>query len=334
MSILKDSIAVELAQWNKTESPLVSFARSLRNEGASHSSSGTGNEGNPSGNTNGDGDGPADPFAGINLDELEPQVRDQVVAAQAQFALLQTEAQKAQTEMQNQANLARQHQSRADQMHHKLKAHNLLDGAAPASQEDQEETELKDAFMREHGMDAKTAGTWAKMMKTANTVSQRRTVESVTHTLSPLVQTVGSMHADRIFAQAQTANADPNGLLQIPEIYEQVHQGMQVMVQNGQPVSIAAVQSLAHMAYGEMALQNPGILQNSNNQQPVVYNNANVRGSSRGLPSPSGGAMRPRLNQQQQNGDGAPVARDQDTARAAAATVAHMLRGTNIKPKQ
>ena len=199
------------------------------------------------------------------------------------------------------------------------------------------EAEIRDQFMREQGMDQKTATQWAKMMVTAAPVMQKHMVDNVTQTLSPLVQTVGSMQADRIFQQSQDAKSDPYGLLQMPEIYDQVHQGLQLMVQNGQPVSVGAVQSLANMAYGELALTKPEVIAQYQQQpptsQPVFGNNANIRGSSRGLPSPSGGAIRPRLNGQPQN-NGAPVAQDAETGKAVAATVAAMLRGTNIKINQ
>lgn len=339
MSILKDSIAVELARWNRTESPLVTAARSFRNENPSGTSSGAGNEGDQSGDPNGDGQGADDPFASIPLDDLPDDVRDTVVAARERFALLQTQNQQTTALAQQQAQLARQHQSRADQMFHKLKAHNLhQDGTTPVTpQENPMEVEIRDQFMREQGMDQKTATQWAKMMMTAAPVMQKHMVDNVTQTLSPLVQTVGSMQADRIFQQAQNGQADPYGLLQMPEIYDQVHQGLQLMVQNGQPVSVGAVQSLANMAYGELALSKPEVLaqyqQQQQTNQPVFGNNANIRGSSRGLPSPSGGAIRPRLNNQQQN-NGAPVAQDAETGKAVAATVAAMLRGTNIKIKQ
>lgn len=333
MSILDGSIASELERWNRTESPLVTASRSIRNEDSA----------NPS-NENGSGDDTAgnssDPFDGIALDDLPAEVRDTVVAARERFTLLQTTAAQTAKERDAAVQQARQHQSRADSFHNKLKAHNLLDQsgnpANPQPQGDPMRESVISKLMTEKKMDRATAEQWADIMGVVMPVYVENTVNQVAHTLTPLVQSVGNIQADR--ALNEFAGTDTTGLMQVPAIAEAVTSGVKAIVSQNGHVDANIIKNLMYMSYGELQMTNPSALESASNPQPqnpmlhhIVQPQPTIRVSGRATPP---GAIMPRpAFGGNPPGNGAPMAKDPETARAVAATLGYMLSGVNVKKK-
>lgn len=328
MSILDGSIASELARWNQTESPLVTASRSIRNEGSANPSSEPG-EGDADPNAN-------DPLAGIELDSLPVEVRDQVVAARERFTLLQTTAAQTAQQRDQAIQQARQHQSRADSFHNRLKQHNLLEpsGNPAEPQVDPMKETVINKLMTEKKMDRATAEQWADIMGVVMPAYVESTANQIARQITPLVHTVGNLQADR--ALTDFSNADTTGMMQNPAIAEQVTSGVRAIVQQNGVVDTNIIKNLMYMAYGELSMTNPDALQQGQPQpsNPMLHHIVQPPAQVRVGRTTPPGAITPRpAFGGNHTPNGAPVAKDPETARAVAATLGYMLQGVNVKKK-
>ena len=308
----KESEKSELASWLREESPLVTFSRSLRCEGSTPGSSEDANKG---------GDKPVSLLEGIDLEELPDEVREALLERDKSFAILQADKTRLETEKQRVEELARNHQSRADRLHEVAKRHNLLEEPGRQQKQDDPHATLvqtyKERFIAD-GMKPEAAEAYAKMFAMSTQVTEQNLKQQLAGIVSPLIQTVGDLTADKLLAQASSGAHDPNGLFEIPEVAQEVNEHVANMVRTGSNVSLEIIQSLAKMAYGEYVLKNP--------DKPKAQS---MKMATRQTYPGAGNAPKPPQYTRQQGE--APVAANSETAAAIAAVTGHFNRGLTPK---
>lgn len=317
---MKAKEIAELEQWFRAESPLASFARSLRAEDKSTDPSTTGAQGQQQQQATGDNNKATDPFEGLDLDELPDDVRETIEKARKDVAILQSDKQRLEAERVNLDKLARDHQSRADRFQERLKSHNLLDdgnGNGHRQQVDASDEiaeDLKAQFTAD-GMKPEVAGTYANMFAKSQKLMIPSLLKQIGTALGPMSMTVGNLQADRLLSAAQ----DGNAILQIPEVLTAVRSNVAALVQSGSPVSAGTIDSLTKMAYGELAMTKPEILKQQTQQPPMKLHSRGGNGMTSHITLPPN----------QRNGE--PVPADAETARAASIVAEQMKRGMGKK---
>lgn len=302
--IVTESEKEELRQWLQRESPLTSFARSLRMEELKASSAETKETGTED----------ADLLAGIDLDALPAEAREALIARNEQFKSIKTQATTAETKATEALEQARKHQSRADRFHETLKNHNLLEtqtAPKPSKMDVLEKTIYNNLV--QGGMDAKQAQGMAKVFMAAApdliSAAKDETLQSVVG----LAHNVGNIQADRaidlVFAN------DKTGFTQIPEVRDGVLDQVKFLVSQGQQVDTDSVATLVDMQYGKYIRENPEGVKAKVTQQPT---NLHSRGSRGNMTAPT---------HTDSGSNKAPVAANPETAAGAAATLTLMLKG-------
>ncbi len=311
--ILSSSIKDELNAWNRAESPLVSFARSLRMEGPTDESD------DPKKGS--DDDSKPSLLKGIDLDNLPEDVRESLMEREKEYISNYTERQKVEAERAQAIELAGKHQSRADRFHGFLKAHNLdPDNDKPPTKKESElyESELT-ASLLEDGLKPDVAKAYAKMLAKTAPIISRHVAKDLSTGLAPMVSIIGDLRADQALQEARSEKNDPDGILDIPEVLTKVTENLKYLAQAGSPIDLATIESVKFMAYGQHISKNPE--SRPGKQQTALA--TRLRGMGGG-----------HVNSPRSRGSGdAPQPANQDTANAVQATTALMLKGLNIKSK-
>lgn len=291
----------EFMRWNQRESSLVTFARTCRNEDPAP-----------------DGDAAAkEPsiLTGIDLDNVPDDIRELLIARDTEFKTLQTSLKEAETKSQQALLEARNHQSRADKFQGALKAHNLDPETKPQSPKDSDAAFdlLKQEFMAD-GMKPEVAEGYAKIFAKAMPTISNTISRSMATTLAPFVGVIGDMKAEKLLNDAY--NNDPDGIFQIPEVQKGVTATIKYLASTGQTIDDDTITSIRNMEYGKHVLANPDA------RRPVA-NVIATRLAGRG------GGHHVQLPRDAKTG--APQAANEDTARAAEATLSRMLKGMKTK---
>lgn len=303
----------ELKEWLRAESPLVSFARSIRGEGESANS----DDASKADGTGGDNKEPQikSLLEGIDLDELPEEVAEALKQRDADFATLQNNKIESDKKQQELTEVARNHQSRADRLHEKLRQHNLLDDGKQGQRANDPVEIYKQQFLKD-GLKPELAEAYAKMFATAGNVTKDSIIKELTPVLGGLAQGVGDLSAERILQSEMLVNP----ALAIDEVNKEVRENVSALVQNGQPVSRETIQSLIKMAYGEIAMKNPEKLATLQVETP-----RQVTTSTRMTYPGAGHVVSPPNNRRD---NGTPTPANAETAAAIAATIGHFKRGT------
>lgn len=245
------------------------------------------NQDEPSGDNPGGADpnnptAPADPFAGIELDNLPEEVRAAVVAGRTQFATLQTNVAKATADAQRLEAERREFQSRADRNEALLRKHNLDPNGQQQQQQQSPaqvlEKELYDSYIA-GGVDENNAKAWAKMNSITGSVLRKGILTEVGSAVTPHMQNTASLMVDRLLDQACT---DPNlgQHLDDQKTYDTVRQYLQTLAQNGNNVDQPTIDTTVKMVVGERLMK--GDFQQQQQQQYEPQQRQQVRGGSRG----------------------------------------------------
>lgn len=237
----------ELDAWLRPQSPLVTFARSLRMEEKQG-----GGQDDPSGKQQDDAQKMVDHFEGIDLDELPENIRTAVTNAKATLTKLSGDVQTAETRRGKAEEFARKKQSEVDRALGKLRQHNLNpdDPAAPNLSPNKTAHDALLKKFTDDGLKPEQAEAYAKMFASANAIQR----EQLLAELGPLAGAVGNLQAQQSLAAVEAANAN---IFAVPEIAKQVRDNVAVMVQQGNVVNVQSVNHLVEMAYGKFAMNNP-----------------------------------------------------------------------------
>ena len=312
------TINQELEEWMRSESPLVEYSKTIKNEGPSAQSQGSGE-----GDDNAAGS-EADPFAGIDFDELPDNIRETLTKAKGEFGKYQTSIKELTDKQAKIEHYARQQQSRADKLQQTVQRHNLNpDDPTPKADPNDPSSDPNYAKYVAHfksmQLPDEQAAAMAKMFIGASKIQREEMEQRFGNALRPFVATVGNMHADRMLQSAIAQ--DTEGVLSIPEIQEGVRESLAVVVQNGNEVTPEVIQQLTNMQYGTYMRSNPGRRQ-TQAREPFIAPSFNPLASTGGhyvpqnLPKPQG-----------------PVAANAETA-VAANHAANALRALIGKPKK
>lgn len=319
--VLSQSEKSELEAFCRRESPLTSYVRSLQMNLATAKGSGDmpnlqGTEGN---------DAPS-LLTGLDLDTLPKEVREALEAKEVDFKSVYNEKKKFEEAKVEAEKRATHFQSLADKRHEKLRQHNLSeDGKQQQTQKTSEESlieELTADFIKD-GMKPEAAPAYAKMFAKASGRIAKTAADDVTTRVTPLAQTVSTMQAAQVLTQAESEQYDPNQILQIPEIRAEVEKQIGFFANQGTVIDVPFVQKLVNMEYGAYVQKNPDAIQNQQQMQQQPPMRLNTGGG--------GGNYRNTNPPRQQVGNGAPIARDQDTARAFQQTADILLKGIKRK---
>lgn len=244
----------------------------------------------------------SDPFAGLNLDDFDADTRKIVEASKAQFVALQQNLKAEQDSKVKLESIARNFQSKADQLEAKIKQ--VSSGQAPDPQA--EKTAKIEALLVKRGVSAEMAKSQAPLFTEMFGEFADSIKSDIGRDLAPLGASV--MHQAATSAWNQALQRDKIGALSNPEIAQKTWAAVQDSLNQGQgvtPESILALRNIYHTEH----LENGGQQMSQHNyQQPPMPNFG-------GPPNFSGGGFAPtRPPQQDANAPKHPVNTDTQKA--------------------
>lgn len=297
MSYNIEDLKNELREWMRKESPLTTYYKSLKCEGADQSGASDADKAKV--------EQPA--FSQEELDELPTDVKARLTKLLDDNKTTKATAAELETKRQQTETFARSQQSRADRLEGVVKSHNLPIDGQSVVQQTPEQAAINSRYerLKAGGMEDKAAMAYAKML--ADEAKQQR--EEILSTLGPLVGSVGSMQADRVLSDAK------NGYQQVfanVELSQQIHQNVENLKKAGTPVTKETVDHLVSMAWGSHILKNPEAMKQQQTQIPQF-----------GSTFSGGGHYTPPISQQNQ----APTATQPETVSIISALSAELNRG-------
>lgn len=318
--IIPESEMDSLRRFMREESPLTSYARSIRGDAAVVA---TGSDDSKEA-----GEKTYDLLAGADIDNLPQDFVDRLKKANTELAELQKSKKEFAVEKEKLTKAAREQQARADRNYELNRKHNLVDGngniTIGAGSQDAQELAILQNLENElvkQGFSIEIAKAQAKVQYAGYKVLQPEMLKNVGTALSPALATVGDLHATQLLNQAK-ASESLAPYFAIPEIGKEVSESMAIMVQNGAAITSDTVERLVDMAYGKLErTQTPEKKQETKDK--IV--NFNTKGTTT-----AGGGNNPNPPSFRVSGQ-APVAANSDTAAAIAATMTSMKKGLKEK---
>jgi len=249
-----------------------------------------GGAGNPAAAQGGaveDGNGSSfkDPTAGIDLDDLPPDVRGIIEESRKGFAALQKQAADAEAARILEENRRKDFQSNYDKLRVQVES---LTNAGDVKKDDPAAEQLKKftQILVKRGVAAPQAAVQAEVMVEMMGDFGAELKKQIGSDLRPFAATVVSREAESSWHQA--VHSDRVGVLQNPELAQEVWAQVQDMALNGQQVTPQIVTNLAGMAYMNH-LQKGGQPINGNQTQTVPQQQQQLPNVSR-LTYPGAGA--------------------------------------------
>ncbi len=188
---------------------------------------------------------PADPFASLNLDDLDPATRAVVEASKVSFATLQKDAAEAKKAAEQSTQQARQFQSAHDKVVAELQR---MKGPQQVSPEDARLAAVEKVLI-EKGITAEQAKVQAPIFADMFGIFAEQIKGDIGRDLAPLGASVMQGEANRAWQQAETM--DKLAALQIPEVRQKTWEGVQQLIQSNQAVTAATVLNLRNIYYAE-----------------------------------------------------------------------------------
>jgi hypothetical protein len=216
-------------------------------------SGGTGDPGAGQGGAR-EGEGAAseiDPFAGMDLNDLDPDARKIIEAGQKQFASLQKQLAEQRQATEAQEREKRKFQSEFDGLRAQLQKQ--LNGDAPqGTPVDQARASHLLKFTKilmDRNVPEAQAKVQAEIMLDMMTDFGTSLKGEIGRDLAPFAGSVIQREAEAAWTTATQPHNDKVGALQIKEVAEQTWSQVQLMVQNGQQVTPDIIKNLSGMAY-------------------------------------------------------------------------------------
>lgn len=235
----------------------------------------------------------ADPYAGLDLNDLDPETRKVVEAAQKQFASLQKEKADAEKLRLEAEGKARQFQSAHDQLQHQVKK---LTGGGDGSTQNTDpkaaQLEKIKATLIKRGVPEAQAGSQAELLNELFDDYGTALKAEVGKAVQPFATNVLQRDAQHSWMQA--VQNDTVGMFQNEEVSKLAWLQVQELTAQGQQVTPEVIENLAAMAYVKHLKANP----NANPQiDPSIPPHMQLPQAGR-LPSGGGGfnPSRPAFN--------------------------------------
>ena len=306
--IYTESEKDSLRRFMRVESPLATYARSLRNDASASA------EVEP------------DLMKGIDVDNLPDDLKAKLEEANGKYKETFKTAKAKETEATKALELARNHQARADRNFEILRKHNLVDetGKTTVNAPDAKVASLQksaDRIAKEMNIKPEVASDYAKLFQIEREEMKKELMVELGTALNPTFQTVGSLQTDHLLNAAM--NNDAEGILQIKEVYDVVNDNLQALVQSGTQIIPETIQNLKDMAYGKYVLG----LKPEEREKVLNKPNATANFSTRR----GGSAVADPVIPVHCGGTGTPTAANAETAAAVASTVALMTKGMKAK---
>lgn len=261
-----------------------------------------------------------DPFAGIDLENLSDDAKAAITKAKTEFANLQTKTKTAEANALAKDLESRKHQARADRFQTTLKSHNLdPDKQQHQQQQNPDATEIQelaDEYVKEMGLTPEVALAHAKMHHISNKKNESRILKTVGEAVGPHIQAVGNMSVDRLL-NAASQKEEYFDALGNDDIVTGARDILNSIVVQGGAVDATVVDTAIKLSVGE-AMMKGKFTPNSNNN-PVQPQKQQVRTSLFNNPQ--------MIRNDGNRGDGSPIAKNEETAKAASLVMVAMSRG-------
>lgn len=231
---------------------------------------------------------PVDPFASLVLDDLDPATRAVIEASKTTFATLQKENKENKERAERTEQLARQFQSKSDQLEARFKQFAGPQQVDPKA----EKIAAVEKIMVERGIPAETAKAQAPIMAEMFGSFAEQLKLEIGRDLAPLGATVMQGEAQRAWQQAESQ--DRLAALQIPEVRTETWKSVQQLLENNQPVTAATIINLRNIHYANHQEANSQGQMSQQQQQPQQYNQPPAWGP----PAFSGGGHNPNAPRQ------------------------------------
>ena len=227
-----------------------------------------------------------DPFAGLNLDDLDPDTRKVVEASKAQFVTLQENLKVEQANKAKLEQLARNFQSKADSLEAKIKQ---VSGPSQPPDPQAERTAKIEALLVKRGVAPEMAKSQAPLFTDMFGEFAEQIKGDIGRDLAPLGASVMNQAATSAWNQA--LQRDKIGALSNPEIAQKTWAAVQDSLNQGQPVTAESILALRNIYHTEH-------LENGGQQMPSHYNQPPMPNFG-GPPNFSGGGFAPARPPQQ-----------------------------------
>lgn len=246
---------------------------------------GGGSVGNPGANqggaSEGQGESSIDPFAGIDLDDLDPGTRKVMEAAKNSFATLQKQASDEKKAREHTEKLSREFQGKYDQL------------VAQSSRQGQQQAEdpqvvLLNKFtatLVAKGVTPEQAKIQAPLMLEMMQTYGESLKSEIGRDMAPFAGSVLQTEAHTAWQGA--LQHDKFGALNVQEVADQTWAQVQTLVQQGQSVSAATIKNISSMFFMEHLEKTGGQLPTPMTQPPPQLPNIGA------LRTPGGLAFRP-----------------------------------------
>jgi hypothetical protein len=301
--IYTESEKDSLRRFMRVESPLTTYARSLRNDASQAA------------------DVEPNLLAGIDVDNLPDDLKAKLTEANNQYKTTVKTAKDTAEAKDKADKLAREHQARADRNFELLRKHNLVDSTGKPSVEGVDDPKvaslqkLQDKIAKQMNVKPEVAGQYAQMMQIALEEQEASIMQKVGNGLQSTFQTVSSLQSDRLLEGAMAQDKD--GILQIDTVYKSVKENLDALISQGTTIIPDTINNLADMAYGQYIKGlKPEEREKVLNPQTVTPSFSTRRGGA--VNAPVIPAHR---------GGNEPIAANAETAAAVAQTVALMSKG-------
>lgn len=253
----------------------------------------------------------ANPWEGVDLNDLPDDVRPKIEAAKAAFDANQTKATDLEKQLTASTEFARANQSRADKAVARLQAHNIpLDGNI---QQQQQGNPLREKFIAD-GLKPEVADGYVKMFESNNEIQRQQILGS----LGPLANTVAGIQATQLLSDAKFSHKE---VFAVESVSKQINDNIAILLQQGTPVDKSTMDHLMDMAWGKYIRENPDAIKPKGNilntPVPSFGNNGLTTGSH--------------VSQQQNANANAPVATQAETVTVMNALNAELRRGMPAK---
>ncbi len=191
----------------------------------------------------------SDPFSAINLDDLDPANRKEIEAAKTKFASLQQTAKAKEAEAEKHLQAARNFQSRYDQLAAQQQRQQQPDPQA-------ERLAAVEKILVEGGLTPEVAKSQAPIFAKLQEQFSKDVKGEIGRDLAPLGASVMQSQANDAWMQA--IQRDQIGALQNQEVAQKTWEGVQQLVQAGQPINaetILNLRNIHHTAFLETQMQ-------------------------------------------------------------------------------
>jgi hypothetical protein len=228
--------------------------------------------GSPSANQGGavtsDGVSNVDPFASIDMDDLDPDTRKAVEASKLQFATLQKQNQQEAAARQHTERQAREFQSKHDALAAQLRQ--MTGGAQPPASNLESRLEK---ILLDKGITPEQAKVQAPLFSALLGEFGTELKGQIGGDLAPFANSVLQTEANN--AWQLVANQDKLAALQIPEVAQKTWDSVQTLLAQGQNVNVSTIKNLRNMFYTEHleAGNQPAPIMSNHNQPPTNYPN-------------------------------------------------------------